>query len=52
MPVHICKTCGTSFPETPAPPAQCPICEGGLNRSKQHFILEREDGVRNGTKIS
>lgn len=27
MPVHICKTCGTSFPQTPAPPAQCPICE-------------------------
>jgi hypothetical protein len=27
MPVHICKTCGTSFPEAPTPPADCPICE-------------------------
>jgi hypothetical protein len=27
MPVHICKTCGTSFPEASSPPAQCPICE-------------------------
>src|ERR1700675_3386764 len=25
---------------------------GGLNRSMQHFILERKDGVRNGTEIS
>lgn len=27
MPIHICRTCGTSFPETPDPPAHCPICE-------------------------
>jgi hypothetical protein len=29
-----------------------PNLDGGLNRSKQHFILEGKDGVRNGTKIS
>ena len=22
----ICKACGTQFPESPAPPASCPIC--------------------------
>lgn len=27
MAVHICKTCGTSYPQTPTPPASCPICE-------------------------
>jgi hypothetical protein len=27
MPVHLCKTCGTSFAETPKPPAHCPICD-------------------------
>jgi len=27
MPVHICKECGTSFPDSPSPPACCPICE-------------------------
>ena len=27
MPVHLCKTCGTSFAETPTPPAHCPICD-------------------------
>jgi glyoxylase-like metal-dependent hydrolase (beta-lactamase superfamily II) len=25
--IHICATCGTSFPETLAPPQHCPICE-------------------------
>jgi hypothetical protein len=27
MPVHLCKTCGTSFAESPNPPAHCPICD-------------------------
>jgi glyoxylase-like metal-dependent hydrolase (beta-lactamase superfamily II) len=27
MPVHICKACGTSFPEASDPPAHCPICQ-------------------------
>jgi len=27
MPVHICKACGTSYPDTPAPPARCAICD-------------------------
>ena len=27
MPIHICNTCGTSYPETPEPPSCCPICE-------------------------
>lgn len=27
MPIHICKACGTSYPEAPSPPASCPICE-------------------------
>ena len=61
MPVHICKTCGTSFPQTPAPPAQCPICEderqyvgyGGqewltlrrLQRNHRNLIREEEPGL-------
>ena len=27
MPVHICKTCGTSYPDMLQPPGRCPICE-------------------------
>ncbi|HJE24530.1 MAG TPA: MBL fold metallo-hydrolase [Methylorubrum populi] len=27
MPIQICVTCGTSFPEMPAPPDRCPICD-------------------------
>ena len=27
MPIHICSTCGTSYPEAANPPARCPICE-------------------------
>jgi len=27
MPTHLCRECGTSFPDAPAPPACCPICE-------------------------
>ncbi|HMF66355.1 MAG TPA: MBL fold metallo-hydrolase, partial [Phyllobacterium sp.] len=27
MPIHICSTCGTSYPETPEPPRGCRICE-------------------------
>jgi hypothetical protein len=27
MPIHICSTCGTSFPDTLSPPSDCPICE-------------------------
>lgn len=27
MPVHICKACGTSYPDAGAPPPRCPICE-------------------------
>jgi hypothetical protein len=27
MPIHICRACGTSFPDTPSPPSDCPICE-------------------------
>ncbi len=26
MPIHICNTCGTSYPDTPEPPSTCPIC--------------------------
>jgi hypothetical protein len=25
--IHICRTCGTSFPDAPTPPARCPICD-------------------------
>ena len=28
------------------------VFDGGLNRSTQHFILKRKDGVYNGSKIS
>ena len=27
MPIHICTTCGTSFPDASEPPTSCPICE-------------------------
>ncbi len=27
MPIHICSTCGTSYPETPEPPRHCRICD-------------------------
>jgi hypothetical protein len=27
MPVHICNTCGTSYPDSRDPPSACPICE-------------------------
>jgi hypothetical protein len=27
MPVHLCATCGTSYPDAEAPPAACPVCE-------------------------
>jgi len=26
MPIQICNTCGTSYPDTPQPPPGCPIC--------------------------
>ena len=27
MPLYICVTCGTQYPESEQPPAHCPICE-------------------------
>ncbi|SEN17322.1 hypothetical protein SAMN05444354_13278 [Stigmatella aurantiaca] len=27
MAIHLCSTCGTSYPESPTPPPRCPICE-------------------------
>jgi hypothetical protein len=27
MPIHICRTCGTSYPDAPEPPERCAICE-------------------------
>jgi hypothetical protein len=27
MTIHICRTCGTSYPDTPQPPSACPICD-------------------------
>ena len=27
MPIHICTTCGTSYPDAAGPPDHCPICE-------------------------
>ncbi|MCJ2029063.1 MBL fold metallo-hydrolase [Methylobacterium sp. J-043] len=27
MTIHICLTCGTSFPDAPSPPERCPICD-------------------------
>ena len=27
MPIQICSTCGTSFPDASEPPSCCPICE-------------------------
>jgi hypothetical protein len=27
MPIQICSTCGTSYPDAPAPPQHCPICD-------------------------
>ena len=27
MPIQICSTCGTSYPDAAEPPSHCPICE-------------------------
>jgi hypothetical protein len=27
MPIHVCATCGTSYPDAAAPPSRCSICE-------------------------
>ena len=27
MPIHICSTCGTSYPDADTPPSRCPICD-------------------------
>src|SRR3954464_13583909 len=27
MPAFICSACGTQYPPSDAPPAQCPVCE-------------------------
>jgi glyoxylase-like metal-dependent hydrolase (beta-lactamase superfamily II) len=27
MPIQICNTCGTSYPDMPEPPSGCPICQ-------------------------
>jgi glyoxylase-like metal-dependent hydrolase (beta-lactamase superfamily II) len=27
MPIHICVTCGTSYPDAAEPPERCPICQ-------------------------
>jgi hypothetical protein len=27
MPIQICSTCGTSYPDAAGPPSHCPICE-------------------------
>jgi hypothetical protein len=27
MPIHICSACGTSFPDTPSPRSDCPVCQ-------------------------
>ena len=27
MPIHICRECGTSYADAPAPPSRCPICD-------------------------
>ena len=27
MPIQICSTCGTSFPDASEPPSCCPICQ-------------------------
>jgi hypothetical protein len=27
VPIHLCQTCGTSYPPAPQPPRHCPICE-------------------------
>ena len=26
MPIHLCQTCGTTYPESATPPPRCPIC--------------------------
>ena len=27
MAIHLCRACGTSYPESPSPPERCPICD-------------------------
>ena len=36
MPAFICSTCGTQYPPSKTPPAQCPVCED----ERQHVLPE------------
>ena len=36
MPIQICSTCGTSYPDTASPPSHCPICE-----DERQFVSSR-----------
>jgi hypothetical protein len=61
MPAYICTACGTQFPESPVPPAQCLICEedrqyvpargqgwttlDALSKSHMNSFREHEPGV-------
>jgi hypothetical protein len=50
VPMLLESACGTLRHADCA--SECPLIEGGLNRSPQHFILEGKDGVWDGTEIS
>lgn len=39
MTIHICRTCGTSYPDAPTPPARCPICE-----DERQYVTEAGQG--------
>jgi hypothetical protein len=57
MPVHLCKTCGTSFPDAPKPPAHCPICDDErqfVPRQGQHWTTLKalaEDHVNGWARL-
>jgi len=49
--IHICRACGTSFPDTPAPPQRCPICEDErqfVPRSGQAWTTPRALAISHG----
>ncbi len=62
MPLHVCATCGTQYPDSEAPPERCPICEDGRQwvpedgqrwttleqLRREHRNAVREDGELTG----
>jgi hypothetical protein len=54
MILPICETCGTQYAETPAPPAQCPVCEDErqyVGWNGQAWTTHEELGARHTLRL-